>query len=691
MDNNLSEKTSNIKLQFSKNKENEKQSEEFYNRFLKLLELEKYPNIEGREISFIKTFLSYFNPSLSIFTYIKKFKGNYKSDKNYIDYFFKVFLIQALYFFENHKYEKKKFNELVNIYKNLNIYSIVFSKLYRLGLFKIYHYEIYSRTLLLLSIIPDEISNFNDLNITINNTIKNSIFFEFSIKITKLLFLSSDNNVISNEEEKALSNFLNFLNSKILSNKNVLNIHFLQKYDEKCFNLYEFSKILNTINSKDLFEIISKIYSNSFSNIPLMYNFIEQIKYCLINFHLKSQDEFKRNSNLLNAQIKLIQMLSNQEHQKYIKDETQLSEGFYLGNNNSGFFTKISQIKNSSCTFIFSINFNQTTSCSTILSFQKESTPFFSINIKLNEKNKKYYLFFQGIKNQPKEKIIINPDSTYIFAFIFSSSKEFSIYYIGGTNRYVQSIENISIGHSIKFDEFYCCLGCEITIGKKEEYPSQFKNTFIGYIGPFIFFQKKIDKIDIINILLLKGRYSDFIFSDYNNDNIKKYLESSFFKSYNNNNSYIQSIKDLKDRKSFLKEIIRTIYPSSFNENDYYDKIDFIKIKSPYEQTSKVYSFYSESNQKKMKNNIIIQVDGDFPKLHPYDLSKTTNNKISIIQYFNLEFKPFKNKNTISEFIKFDGLKLIALHFEYYFQILTKLKNDKENGIEIKSDIIQIM
>ena len=56
-----------------------------------------------------------------------------------------------------------------------------------------------------------------------------------------------------------------------------------------------------------------------------------------------------------------------------------------------------------------------------------------------------------------------------------------------------------------------------------------------------------------------------------------------------------------------------------------------------------------------------------------------------------MEFKPFKNKNTISEFIKFDGLKLMALHFEYYFQILTKLKNDKENGIEIKSDIIQIM
>ena len=87
-----------------------------------------------------------------------------------------------------------------------------------------------------------------------------------------------------------------------------------------------------------------------------MYNFIEQIKYCLINFHIKSQDEFKRNSNLLNSQIKLIQMLSNQEHQKYIKDETKLSEGFYLGNNNSGFFTKIAQIKTSLILFRYLVH-----------------------------------------------------------------------------------------------------------------------------------------------------------------------------------------------------------------------------------------------------------------------------------------------------------------------------------------------
>ena len=56
-----------------------------------------------------------------------------------------------------------------------------------------------------------------------------------------------------------------------------------------------------------------------------------------------------------------------------------------------------------------------------------------------------------------------------------------------------------------------------------------------------------------------------------------------------------------------------------------------------------------------------------------------------------MEFNYFQNKYSISEFIKFDGLKLLSLHFEFYFQILTKLKIDKEKGIEINSDIIQIM
>ena len=697
MDNNLFEniRISEIKNHFQKNKNNEKQLEKSYNRFLKLLELEKYPNIEGREITLIKTFTSHFSPPFSIITYFKKFKGNYISKTNNIDFFFKFFLIQTFYFFENHKNEKKKFYGLINNYKNINIYLNIFLKLYRIGLFKINHYEIYSRTLLLLSIIPDDILDFNDEMLLKNNTIKNSMFFEFSIKITKLLFLSSENNIISNEEEKALISFLNFLN-KILIDKNILNIHYLQKYDKNCFNLYEFSQVItNNINSNSLLEIIAKIYINNFSNIPLMYNFIEQIKKSLLNFHLKNQDELKRNSILLNMQIKLVQILSNQEHQTYIKDENKLNEGFYFGNNKSGIFTKISQIQHSSCSFIFSFNFSSSNTYSKIINFQKESHTFFSFNIKLDEKTKNYYLYFEGLKNQPKDKILIYPNYTYIFGIIFSSSKEFSIYYTGGMKRYVQSIEKISTGHSIKFDEFYCCLGCEINILKNEEFPSELRNTFIGYLGPFIYFQKMINKDNILNILNLKGRYSDFIFSDYNNENIKKYLENGYFKSNNNKNSYTTSIENLKKSKDFLKDIIKTIYPSSFNDNEYYDKIDLIKLKLPYEQNSNIYSFYSQLNQEKnvkvYKNNIIIQFDGDYPKLNYHDLSVTVNNKIYTVQYFNMEFNYFQNKYSISEFIKFDGLKLLSLHFEFYFQILTKLKIDKEKGIEIDSDIIQIM
>jgi hypothetical protein len=114
------------------------------------------------------------------------------------------------------------------------------------------------------------------------------------------------------------------------------------------------------------------------------------------------------------------------------------------------------------------------------------------------------------------------------------------------------------------------------------------------------------------------------------------------------------------------------------------------------QQDNKYYSFYSESTQKKLrkylsKNNFLINTEGDFPKLQPYEYELIINNIIYTIQHFNIQFHPFKIKNSIPEFLKYDGLKLISIHLEHYYQILTKLKDDKEKGIQINSDIIDIM
>ena len=385
-------------------------------------------------------------------------------------------------------------------------------------------------------------------------------------------------------------------------------------------------------------------------------------------------------------------MLRNNEYQISLKNENYLNEGFYLGNDKSGFFTKISETKNSSRTFIFSFNLHPINQNEyTIINFESKKNNFFSVKILKEEKEEKYFLFFPFMKNQLVKKIKIIPYLTYIFIISFPKSNEMSINFIDGANSFINNIENIKIGSSIKFNTFNCYIGCKLinNQNKVQQYP--FVNTFRGFIGPFIYFQKQLQKDEIKNILNLKGNYSDFIFLGYNNENIFKYLDNDYFITFTNKKSYIKSMKILKDKSNILKEIIRTIYPSSFNYDEYYDKIDLIKLFRKNEEYSKNYSYYSDITQKKLSNNII-KVEGDFPKLQPNNYSIINNdNKIIIIQHFNIYFHPFKNKKTISEFLKFDGFKLIILHLEYYFQILTKLNEDKEKGLEINSDLIKIM
>ena len=686
-ENTINQKIRNFKINLQKFKQNEIKFKESYNNFLKMLELEKFPKIEGKEITIIKTLLNSYEFTLNNTVYLKQFKGNYNFKINNFDFIFKIFLVQIFDFFEKHNLEKKDILNLKKYYTILYTHLIIFVKLYQLGIFKIYHYNIYSRTLLLLSIISDELIYFKDDCTLKDNTIKNSMFLEYSIKITNLLFASNDDNLISIEEEKSVISFFEFLFKKLLSNGNYQNIHFFQKYEHYAFNFITFTQILNNINSNPLFDILLKIYTNYFTNNPLMDNFIQVIKNCFINFHLKSEDELKRNLFLLNFQIKLIQSLKGNED-KFFLDELFLNEGFYLGNNKSGFYTKISS-KNSSRTFIFSFNFIPDNKDDiSLLNCQKNNKIFFSIKIIKNLIERKYNLnFILYEKNITNKKIEIEPHQTYIFIINFISNQELSIYYNGGKNN-IKFKENIKLTKAIIFEDFICCLGCKI---HDCDNLNNFEliNTFKGYIGPFLYIQKSISKIDINNIFNLKGRYGDLIYANYNIDNLKKYLDKYYFKSYNNN-SYIDSMKELGN-SSFYNEIIRTIYPLSFEDN-YYDEIDLMR------QNKKFYSFYSETTKKKkslnvtqLKKNILINTEGDFPKLQPYKNELMDNNNIYTIQHFNIQFHPFRIKNSISEFLKYDGLKLISIHLEYYYQILTKLKDNKDKGITNNSEIIEIM
>ena len=58
LENKINQEIKNFKSNLQKFKQNEIKFEESYNNFLKMLELEKYPKIEGKEITIIKTLLN---------------------------------------------------------------------------------------------------------------------------------------------------------------------------------------------------------------------------------------------------------------------------------------------------------------------------------------------------------------------------------------------------------------------------------------------------------------------------------------------------------------------------------------------------------------------------------------------------------------------------------------------------------
>ena len=158
-ENKINEGIKNIKSNLQKFKQNEIKYEESYNNFLRMLDLEKYLKIKEKEITIIKTFLNNYEFTFNITMYIKQFKGNYNFKINKINFIFKFFLVQLFHLFEKHNSEKKNISKLKKNFKTLFIHLNIFLKLYQFGIFKINHYNIYSRTLLLLSIISDELKD----------------------------------------------------------------------------------------------------------------------------------------------------------------------------------------------------------------------------------------------------------------------------------------------------------------------------------------------------------------------------------------------------------------------------------------------------------------------------------------------------------------------------------------------------
>ena len=237
-------------------------------------------------------------------------------------------------------------------------------------------------------------------------------------------------------------------------------------------------------------------------------------------------------------------------------------------------------------------------------------------------------------------------------------------------------------------------IGCDInnSIDLTKEY-----NTFTGFIGTIIIIkQKKLKKIpeDISKLILsLKGDYASIINMSLENKEYKISLISNEnkYKDYKNiylynqvHDKIIQLNEKSSDSLKFIESIKTLISPNSFRLVEYKDEVDYLNLKNNYE----FYEYYKKEN---------ISIKQNFLDFKQKDSSSKSDKMINIFaSFFNNRFHIFDNKNSLGEFLKYDGIYYLCLLLEYYYQIICKLidinsnKNDNKINVDINDIYLKI-
>ena len=520
---------------------------------------------------------------------------------------------------------------------NLNDYKFLIKKIFNSKLLKIEELNIIIKFIIFTSIFSfNEIndSNINYLNNMKNKNIKNYENFKFCIEIIIIL-----NNV---EISKF---FIIFLEENILNNK-INKILLIKKFD-----------IINLIyleeenNNNFIILFLSKIFKFNFDKkfLSLFFNKLKEYfnqKYLKI----KSIDVIKN----LEKNILFLQNLFQIEEKILDKDSNILDKGFVFNNNefNGLYVNNISL--NKEFTIIFSFNFdpdniekkeelekiklekNLELKCFLLDSMYEYSLLYLSEDEKKIDfgffiKDNNFYLSTEF--NKEKKICNIKKNLTYIVYFSF---QEFNKFYLK-----ISSDESNKIYEKIINNSFNKNLTLKI---------GNFKKNFEGFFGSVLIFNKFFDDEFLINIYNLKGFYDKILFlNKYDFNQIDKYDKFC---------NYMPDDFDNKQKK-YLNAI------------EYFKKIDLNKFIIAYVSPNFLCS--------KIKKTFVNCLFNDI-KINYYIEPKIEN--------FSTFF--FYNKNSIFEFIKFEGINYLIFNFELLNRLSEECsnENDKKNLIKYFSNLI---
>lgn len=696
------------------------------NDLLEQLELSKTFQLNVQELENIAQLnFSFYNPDT--INCIFKSKGKYKLQKSQLnsEKFVKIIL---LWFF-NVFYKKwkdicdssPKIKEImIEFYTSI---SKIISKLYNEKFLELEHIEIITKFILILSVfLPSSKQNIMKLN----TIIKADFFIDCSFTIIEYVFLDFPNRkgLMKEDEIHFFCNFLEFFQKKMI-NDNPENIFILTNENWKIFDFFSLGKYLTITESKEvencIMNLLCTIYQFKFSKKSLS-GLLSYLKECLVNFNQKPVEELEKNVKLLSFPLKYLGKQIEIERIFLTQNQFHLEKGFYFGKKKCGICVNSVQFEKGRKIFVFSFNLipknnvNEYTILSLVKQVKLDNCLSFSLvknsiskndvnNLSINnnvkgtkksnlEKEKERAnpeLYKLVIRNHIDEKdlnIFIIPKKTYLFVIqiIPESITHVNITYSHYTNNGHASTETENIGIPLKFPFFQdpnntveCFIGCTIqkdyaapTISQDFE-PGELISTFSGYLGSVIILtsQQNEEKVYLKehkssqkdtmtplitfpqNILSLKGKYEQFLYFQEGNDmtNQLKYVYEG--------GVYPKIKGDFEDlQNSYLQKIKLYVSPNNYQ---------LIEISNNYSKQDK-------NEYKFVKQN--------FLNIQPNKLFfKGQSSKIN--KNFNQKFHIFKNPLTLFEFLKFDGINYFSLHFEYYYQMLTILKQKQNPNNEL--------
>ena len=120
------------------------------------------------------------------------------------------------------------------------------------------------------------------------------------------------------------------------------------------------------------------------------------------------------------------------------------------------------------------------------------------------------------------------------------------------------------------------------------------------------------------------------------------------------------------------------IIPNLFSFYDKIEKIDFVELKEESFEKEKEFQYYYYNNEK------IKSINKKYSVLYYSD--DLNNKEIRMKEYFSSFFTIVESNNSIFSFVKLNGLSIISLLFEYFYQVLIYLNSKNE-----RNEIINLM